>query len=87
MLTALSAHGNRVIFTQANVVYETKHISETSKPPLHERFSLHATMIVQTALQICVAAWSLQTCLSSLFTGSCLHGKKLMSSEARFENI
>lgn len=33
------------------------------------------------------AAWSLQTCLSSLFTGSCLHGEKLMSSEARLENI
>lgn len=87
MSAALSAHRNIVIFTPANVVHETKHISETSKPPLHEWFSLHATMIVQTALQIYVAAWSLQTRLSSLFTGSCLHGKKLMSSEARFENI
>lgn len=87
MSTPLSACRNRVISTQAHVVYQAKNISTTSKLPLHEQLSLRATMIVQTASQICVAAWSLQTCLSSLFTGSRLHGRKLMSSEARFENM
>lgn len=87
MSTALLARRNRTISTQACVIYQAKNISEMSNLPLHEQLSLHATMIVQIALQICVAAWSLQTCLSSLFTGSRLHGKKLMSSEARFENM